>query len=274
MTVCIASLCSNENGNPQNVVVASDRMVTLGNFMEFEHEVSKITKLTSKSVVLVAGDTLRGSKIVDTVKSKLHELQDLKIPEIATLVAKWYSESRNESIENDIFKLRGFTRQDFYDSYQTKLLPQLAYQLDAQVMEYNYGVQLIVAGVDDDGAHAYFIDNPGTNCTDIHQIGYTAIGSGAIHATQALIGFGHSASKELKLTVFTTFAAKRRGEVAPGVGKDTDLFIVTADGIQELTQEEIKMLNEIYENEYHKPLADNVKSKVDAIEFIKQHNEK
>ena len=270
MTVCIAALCSAEHGtNPKNVVVASDRMVTLGGFMEFEHEVSKITKLTSKSVALVAGDTLRGSKIVDTVKQKLQQLQELNIPEIADLVAKWYSECRDESIENEIFKLRGLTRKDFYDSYQTKLLPQLAYQLDAQVMEYNYGVQLIVAGVDEDGSHAYFIDNPGTSCTDIHQIGYTAIGSGAIHATQALIGFGHSASKELKLSTFSIFAAKKRGEVAPGVGKDTDLFVITNKGIQELTQEEITKLFEIYENEYHKPLADNVKAKINELDFIK-----
>lgn len=267
MTVCIAALCSAENGVSKNVIVASDRMVTLGGFMEFEHQISKISKLTDKSVILVAGDTYRGSKVVDVVKDRLAEIPDNKIQNIANWVTKVYSECRDELIETEIFKTRGFTKKEFYENYQTKLLPQLAFQLDQQVITYDFGVQLIVAGVDELGSHAFAIYNPG-NSIDIHQIGYVAIGSGTLHATQSLIGFGHSPAIDLKTTVFCTFASKKRAEVAPGVGKDTDLFIITEQGIKALSQDEIKQLDEIYEQDYHKPLTDNVIGKINELPFI------
>lgn len=270
MTVCIASLCCSENGIPKKLVVASDRMVTLGNFMEFEHEVSKISILNKSSVVLVAGDTLRGSKIVDLAKIKISENVELtKTADIANIVAQVYSECRDECLENELFKPKGFTRKEFYESYQTKLLPQLAFQLDQTVSTFDYGVQLIVAGVDDIGSHAYTIANPGNTAIDVHQISYTSIGSGGLHATQALIGFGHSGVQDLNKTIFCTFAAKKRAEVAPGVGRDTDLFVITDSGIKELSRDEINILEEIYQEAYHKPLAESVESKLNKLDFIK-----
>jgi hypothetical protein len=40
-------------------------MVTLGNFLEFEHEIPKVTFIQPKIAVLIAGDALRGSKITN-----------------------------------------------------------------------------------------------------------------------------------------------------------------------------------------------------------------
>ena len=148
------------------------------------------------------------------------------------------------------------------------MLQQLVYQLDTFTAQFNVNVELIVAGVDDIGGHIYTVNNPGT-FIDVQQIGYTAIGSGGVHATQALIGFGSSPDHELKRTIFCTFAAKKRSEVAPGVGKDTDLFIITNEGIQELSQEEIKQLTDIYDIEYNNPLNTAVKTKVSNLNFVK-----
>ena len=100
MTVCIGSLATKDKLQSKNVVVASDRMVSLGSFMEFEHEVSKITKLTSKCVAMVAGDTLAGSKIVAIAKDRIDKAPELtKINDIAALVSKVYSECRDEIID-------------------------------------------------------------------------------------------------------------------------------------------------------------------------------
>jgi 20S proteasome alpha/beta subunit len=270
MTVCIGALATKKDNHSENVIVASDRMVSLGNFMEFEHEVSKIGKLSSKCVALVAGDTLIGSQIVDTSRAKIAEFSNLsKVADIAKLVATIYVETRDRIIEEQVFRPRGFTRADFYNVYQTQLLQNIAFQLDNQVATWNIGVEIIVAGVDDLGAHVYTINHPGIY-TDVYQIGYTAVGSGAIHATQALIGFAHSPYQELNRTIFCTFAAKKRGEVAPGVGKETDLFIISKDGIKELTQDEIKELDEIYNKDYYNPLTKQVQEKIEKLNFFKE----
>ena len=46
MTVCIGALCSDAT----DVVVISDRMVTLGHLTEFEHELPKINNITDRVV--------------------------------------------------------------------------------------------------------------------------------------------------------------------------------------------------------------------------------
>ncbi len=274
MTVCIGALATKKDNHSENVIVASDRMVSLGGFMEFEHGVSKIGKLSNKSVALVAGDTLVGSQIVDASRNKIALSSELTILEIAKIVADTYAEKRDEIIESQVFRPRGITRDEFYNDYQNKLLQNIAYQLDQLVANWNVGVEIIVAGVDDFGAHLYTIVNPGTY-TDVYQIGYNAVGSGAIHAMQSLIGFAHSPYQELNRTIFCTFAAKKRGEVAPGVGKETDLFVISKDGITELSQNQITELEELYNKDYYNPLTKEVRDKIEKLNFFKSKtNEK
>jgi hypothetical protein len=64
VTVCIGALCASRDGRAGGaVVVASDRMVTLGGLTEFEHEVPKVTVVAARAVALIAGDALRGAQL-------------------------------------------------------------------------------------------------------------------------------------------------------------------------------------------------------------------
>jgi 20S proteasome alpha/beta subunit len=51
-----------------------------------------------------------------------------------------------------------------------------------------YNAELLIAGLDERGAHIFFIGNPGGMSTAFYQIGFTAIGSGAIHAVRISSG--------------------------------------------------------------------------------------
>lgn len=82
--------------------------------------------------------------------------------------------------------------------------------------------------VDDSGAHVYSVQNPGRPEYLHDVIGYATIGSGAIHAVQSMIDFGHSTKAQYHETVFRVYASKRRAEVAPGVGLDTDMAVISA----------------------------------------------
>jgi hypothetical protein len=63
-----------------------------------------------------------------------------------------------------------------------------------------------------------------------------------------MIGFRHSPTAGLRETVFRVYAAKRRAEVAPGVGLDTDVAIVSASGVRFLSVSTLEGLATLYDN--------------------------
>jgi len=91
------------------------------------------------------------------------------------------------------------------------------------------------------------VGNPGgsAECHDV--IATVAIGSGEIHAVQSMIGFGHAATQPAKDTIFHVFASKRRAELAPGVGRDTGLMVLSPGGAVRLPDKALAELAELYE---------------------------
>ena len=243
MTICLAGICQ-EDGQ-QYAVVAADRMVTLGGFIEFEHGVPKMAHPSAQAVVMVAGDTLVGTRLAREVSEALDGAVP-RTPGIARDLAMKYSEVRTQALETQILSTRGLTLQMYYGAHQS-LNQQITMMLDQQMNQYNLGVELLLAGVDQDGAHIFSVHNPGGAELQHDVIGYAAIGSGAIHAVQSMIGFKHSSSAGLRETIFRAYSSKRRAEVAPGVGEETDIAVVSLDGVRWLTKENQQHLSELYE---------------------------
>jgi hypothetical protein len=79
-------------------------------------------------------------------------------------------------------------------------------------------------------------------------IGYAAIGSGAIHALQSMIGFQHNAGAEFSETAFRVFASKRRAEAAPGVGRDTDMAVIFSQGTYKFSDDELREFEGVYDD--------------------------
>jgi hypothetical protein len=214
MTICLAALCRHDDHQP-----AADRMVTMGGFIEFEHPVPKMAEPSPLAVVMVAGDTLVGTRLAQDVSGGLHGTS-ARILDIAQRLAAQYQGMRQQAIESQILGPRGLNLAAFYGAHAS-LNPQITMMLDQQLSQFNLGVELLLAGVDDQGPHIFSVHNPGPSELQHDVIGYAAIGSGAIHAVQSMIGFGHSAAAGVPETIFRVYASKRRAEVAPGVGQDT-----------------------------------------------------
>ena len=65
MTVCLPATCADASGTASKaVIVASDRMVTYGILVEFEHEVSKSIPINDHAVALQAGDAVAAGAII------------------------------------------------------------------------------------------------------------------------------------------------------------------------------------------------------------------
>jgi 20S proteasome alpha/beta subunit len=243
-------------------------MVTLGGLIEFEHEVPKVMQITDKVVALIAGDALRGSRLVREVMTQI-PAGSPTVQGVADAATQRYTELRRLQIESDIFAPRGITMQDFYQGLQQRMLPQLVGGMDNHVSEFDYGVELLIAGVDDSGGRLFSLRNPGGSINDFQQIGYTGIGSGALHAVQSMIGFGHMSGRSLHESVFTVYASKRRAEVAPGVGKDTDLAIIVDAGIARLDKNMLDHLETLYQD-YQRPLSQELKDEMSKLNFFEE----
>jgi len=245
MTLCMAALCTDEDARALTVV-AADRMVTYGGFIEFEHAVPKMAHQSPYAVALIAGDTLLGTRLARGVAEEFNGTSP-RLDEIAERMAARYVEMRRAEIENQVLIPRGLDLGSFYGNH-ANFNAQVTMMLDQTMAQYNLGVELLIAGVDAGGAHIYSIHNPGKPARQHDVIGYAAIGSGGIHALQAMIGFRHSPSAGLRETVFRVYAAKRRAEVAPGVGLDTDIAIVSTSGVRFLDALTLKGLEDLYAN--------------------------
>jgi hypothetical protein len=242
VTICLGVLC--RDGEENRAVVATDRMVTLGGFIEFEHAMPKMQPESTRAIAMTAGDTLIGTRIARDVSDALTGTPP--VLEIAQRLAGQYDVARLERMEQQLLAPRGLDFKSFYDLHAS-LNPQITFAIDQQMQAYNLGVEFLLAGADDTGAHVYSVQNPGRPELLHDVIGYAAIGSGAIHAVQSMIGFGHTPNADYQETVFRTYASKRRSEVAPGVGLDTDMAVISTDGIHRLSDGELAQLRTIFE---------------------------
>jgi hypothetical protein len=248
VTLCLAALCREGEGDDEErrVVVAADRMVTYPGFIEFEHTSSKIAEMSVFALAMVAGSALVGNRMVTETATALSGTTP-RVAEIATQLSRQYEAVRAEQIEHQILMPRGLDYVAFYDRHAT-LNGQLTMMLDQQMAQFNPEVELLLAGLDDSGAHIFTVHNPGGPELQHDMIGYAAVGSGWIHAMQSMIGFRHSASADFNETVFRVYASKRRSEVAPGVGLDTDMCTLSPAGVHWLTKEEKQKLEGFYED--------------------------
>ena len=220
MTVCIAALYENGKG----CILASDQMTTahfpIG--YEFENdEVEKIVKIGISGDVssLIAGDVIFASEVLTLVKKTVTEQSVSSVAVIAELVRGAYQEVRRTHILRNEFESRGLTLETYYQNQQ-RLVGTIVQILDNALRNYNPSVSLLIAGKGEKTCQLFTVVNPGEMiCNDV--IGYTAIGSGAPHAVYSLIDTGYKKSMPKEKVEELVKQAKKRSEVAPGVGGQT-----------------------------------------------------
>ena len=222
MTVCIAARSG------ANVIGASDRMLTSGDIQFEPSLISKFTQLTTSLGVLQAGDAAFHSEIMWGVIAEVQERitahpQDWWLAsEISDLYVKHQTAIKRKRAEAAILAPLGLTIEDFLTN-QNQFNDDIADQITRDIINYEVpDVAVLVVGIDPKGPHIYVVDNGEISCNDV--IGFAAIGIGARHAESQFMLGKHSWQSPLADTALLTYAAKKRSEIAPGVGEATDMF--------------------------------------------------
>lgn len=239
MTVCIAATCEGE----KNIVVAADRMFTVGPPLnvEFEPPLTKIENMGLACVAMGAGNGLYVSEIFRRARADYHGVDTVPVDQIAASLNSVYLQYRDEKLEEHVirpmvgpdfmaFRARGGTLPAYL-----QVQPGIYQQIVVQSSQFNLGVEIILAGIDEGGVHLYYLGHPG-GLISFNKIGYNAVGSGATHvAIKFALELQHP-NCGLAETLLNVYSAKKAAEVAPGVGQQTEMKVISAKGVWALPE--------------------------------------
>lgn len=229
------------------IVGASDRMISAPD-IKFEPDQMKIYRFNEGVIALVAGDPYLqiamcndAAKAIDLKKSKGHVID---VETIALLYGEAFTKHRRMRAENRYLKPVGLDAQEFLARHQ-EWDGNFVAQTTSNMQHSPLDVETIIAGKDTTGYHIYIVDDPGdVRCAD--GIGFAAIGSGKNHADSQFMLARHSPQTFFHTALLQTYAAKRRAEVSPTVGGETDLFYIGNDGFQLLHEDLCKAVDDAY----------------------------
>ncbi len=233
MTQLVGALCEDKT----KVVLVSDRMVTTGDgSLAFEHE-RKFEMLASNALILTAG-TIHEPELITDARIEIGGRASIR--QAVESLAKSYRSIRNKRIEHEILCRYGISSLDDFYNKQRFLHEDTNLQLLKEISDYPLGVHLIVGGVDQRG-HLYYVLDPGAY-RSYDALGFCCVGSGDRHAEPvfAFLGFKPSLSESEALQI--AYEAKKRAEMAGGVGRETDAWIIDKEGCYEVGYNTIQQL--------------------------------
>jgi 20S proteasome alpha/beta subunit len=223
------------------VIGASDRMLTSAD-ITFEPPATKIYTLTNAIHVLIAGDATVHAEIYPKVAVRINKMisakpsEWVKVEEAARIYGDETLQYRKRTSARLVLEPLGLTWDTFL-SKQKDMSPDFLDDISSKILEMRADSRVIVAGLDESGAHIWVVDGYGkASCGD--KAGFVAIGIGKRHAESEFMFDGHSPNSTFYETLLRIYAAKKRAEVAPGVGERTDMFIIAALGTPVLMLDE------------------------------------
>ena len=133
-------------------------------------------------------------------------------------------------------------------------------------------VETILTGVDQEVpyTHIYLIKNGDISCQDT--IGFAAIGIGSWHANSQLMFAGHTRWKSFPETLLLVYSAKKRAEVAPGVGEATDMITIgpALGQYSKIDVGHISALEIIYKTSQKEEQAAAIRAKESAKTYVEE----
>jgi len=199
----------------------------------FEPPVRKIWVVTNSIFVMTSGDAALQAEVLTAVQNDVAAL--LTVPNIGWLtvqhvtnlyVSRWNDAKRSRA-EAALLAPLGLTSASFIDR-QRLLDASVAEKITNAIIGFQLpSASCIVTGVDEFGPHIFVVDNGVQHCED--SIGFATIGSGGRHASSQLMLAQYSPAASPPEALVLVHLAKKRAEVAPGVGAATDLFMIQAE---------------------------------------------
>lgn len=146
------------------------------------------------------------------------------VKDVADLYCQYYAKLKSKIATRHYLSPLGLDSNTFI-ARQNEMNPDVVKKIITGIIDYKLpDIEAIFAGIDTSGAHLYVVRNGNVSCED--RIGFAAIGVGSWHAESLFMAAGHTRAATTSRALYLTFAAKKRAEIAPGVGSETDMFLI------------------------------------------------
>lgn len=258
MTVGLAAIC--EEDGEEMAVVAADRMMTMKQTspIEFEHPDTKLEDIQQpniEAVAVAAGSSGLGDQFFNYLSNYISQdiriddnitAKDIETMENLSLLAKEaYKQVIQQKINNQVLGQYGFKMEDLRDNEMAEnpVLQSMLEEIEEKRKEIVTNLNVLIAGVDKEGASIYQIYNG--DKTSLDSLGYGAIGSGSQPAQSEFIHSNYGKSKGLEESLRIVTGAKMRSEDAQGVGKEMDIYAISKNKKDKLSEEKMKQLREL-----------------------------
>lgn len=247
MTICIAALCpwtyAADGTTGKAAITASDRQLTAGD-IEYEPPQLKVSFQGRHTIIMVAGDYPTHTEALHRVSRILRNTPNLDPQERAEAYAASIRDVKFRQACGLYLAPLGLTSEIFQknDLCAESILGDLA----ARVMEYRgENTEAIIVAADDHSAHLYYMDkNAKVNCHD--DVGFIAIGLGAWHAKSHLMQILYHNRVPFSGALGVVYTAKKRAELAPGVGVATDMFLLNKLGWEPIADDILAEVSRVY----------------------------
>lgn len=250
MTVCIGVI------SQPMVIVATDRMITSAD-IQFEQQQPKIFRIGLNTLALISGDIAVQTELVETTRNQILAGRVIGVENMARVYAQAYGAYCKRKAEAEVLQPIGVGSVDdlMRRKWPVSHVQDLLYQVRQAAQ--GYDVATIIAGSDGAGPHLFVIDQPGKY--SMHdRIGFASVGIGQRHAESQFMFAGYTPDWKFPDALYLTYVAKKRAEVAPGVGRFTDMAVITSpaagappdsNNVVSLNPHFIPMLDRVYDAE-------------------------
>lgn len=247
-------------------LTASDRMITAGD-IQYEPQQLKLAYITPTCLVLIAGDySLHSQAIKKTMEAFLAK-PDAKPHDVAMTYGAAVQAVKCREAESLYLAPLGLNTDSFI-AQQREMSESITATLLGQLQGYKgEEVSALVVGIEKGGAQLYTVDTYGL-IGSLIDVGFGAIGAGAWHAQSQLMQAGYVNTWHLAPALASVFVAKKAAETAPGVGKNTDIHILTRDGSFLLWPHVDKKLHALYDEYMDRRRELGAKAVAELQEFI------
>lgn len=240
MTICIAAL--GKNGDDEIVVFATDHMVTIGELGQFEHSILKWREITPKTIAMLAGNPIFFDDL-----TKLSS-ETLGFSDITKEIHQNFKQKRKNIIKSEIYDIYGVDDGFIKGALAAEIPNQHIAKLLDQISQYNLQTQILLVGFENRQAQIAVLDE--SNIANFRVINFNAIGSGMIQAINTLMFQKHGKDDDVLTTLYDVYKAKRNAEVAQGVGKETELLVLSQNtGCTRINDAQLNLLSQIYNQE-------------------------
>jgi hypothetical protein len=195
---------------------------------------TKIHGVTNSIAIMTAGDAGLQTEIIQILRAFTHDrIQKdpstwILVKEVVDMYVHVYTALRRGRAQSAVLAPLGLDENSFI-AKQKDMSKDFIEKIAKELLQFDMpSIATIITGIDTIGPHIYSINNDYGPCriSCLDTIGFAAVGIGARHAESQFMLAGHNPYCFLPETLLLTYSAKKRSEVAPGVGKATDMFTI------------------------------------------------